>query len=96
MLVKEIPEVIRVKLTSDRIDTPHADIMEHGFTVAKEQDDGSHKYVQLVAELQILSAALESERYRFKDLSKFRNKPEVQESLQRKNKGLACILGGGN
>ncbi|MGH8580591.1 MAG: hypothetical protein ACREVK_10900 [Gammaproteobacteria bacterium] len=91
VLVKEIPEVIRVKLTSDRNDTPHADIMEHGFTVAKEQDDGSHKYVQLVAELQILSAALECERYRFKDLSKFRNKPEVQESLQR-IKGLLASL----
>lgn len=91
VLVKEIPEVIRVKLTSDRIDTPHAEIVNHGFEVAKEQDDGSHKYVQLVAELQILSAALESERYRFKNLNKFRNKTEVQESLQRIKSLLASL-----
>jgi hypothetical protein len=92
VLVKEISEVIRVKLTSDRIDTPHAKIVNHGFSVAKEQDEGSHKYVQLVAELQILSAALESERYLFKNLNKFRNKTEVQESLQRV-KGLLASLG---
>lgn len=92
VLVKEIPEVIRVKLTSDRIDTQHAEIVNHGFDVAKEQDDGSHKYVQLVAELQILSAALESERYRFKNLNNFRKKTEVQESLQR-IKGLLASLG---
>ena len=92
VLVKEIPEIIRLKLTSDRIDRPHAEIVNHGFDVANEQADGSHKYVPLVAELQILSAALESERYKFKNLNKFRNKTEVQESLKR-IKGLLASLG---
>ena len=47
---------------------------------------------QLVEELQNLSAALESERYRFKNLNKFRDKTEVQESLQRIT-GLLASLG---
>lgn len=91
ILVKEITEVIRVKLTSDCIVTPHAEIAKHGFDLAKEQDDGSHKYVQLVVELQNLSAALESERYRFKNLVKFREKTEVQESLRRIKDLLASL-----
>lgn len=91
VLVKEIPEVIRVKLTSDQMHKPHAEIVNHGFNVAKQQYDESHNYVQLVAELQILAAALESERYQFKNLNKFRNKAEVQESLQRIKSLLASL-----
>lgn len=81
ILVKQIPEAIRIKLTTDRIGKPHAEVVEEGFNEAKEQEEKSHKYVQLVTELQALSAALESERYRFKELKKFRNKAEVKTSV---------------
>ena len=37
----------------------------------------------LIDEFQLLSTILESERYRFKNLKKFRNKQEVQESIER-------------
>jgi hypothetical protein len=83
VLVKQIPDVIRIKLTTARIQVNHAGIVEESFQEAKEQQDQSHKYVQLVAELQTLSAVLESERVRFKNLKDFRNKKEVQESLER-------------
>lgn len=83
ILVKQIPDAIRIKLTTVRIDHPHAEVAEEGFNEAKEQEEKSHKYVQLVAELQALSAALESERFRFKELEKFRNKAEVKASVAR-------------
>lgn len=91
ILVKEIPEVLRVKLTSDRINTPYSELAAEAFIVAKQQDEGSHKYVQFVAELQILSAALESERYRFKDFGKFRSKPAVSESMENMKHLLASL-----
>jgi len=91
VVVKEIPEAIRARLTSDRYDTPHAELAKHGLDVAKEQDENSNNFLQLVAELQLLSGELECERYRFKDLYKFRNKKEVQDSLQRV-KDLLTIL----
>jgi hypothetical protein len=76
-------DVIRMKLTTTRIAQPHAEVVEQGFQEAKQQQDQSHKYVQLAAEFQILSAALESERVRFKKLKDFRKKAEVRESLAR-------------
>lgn len=83
ILVKQIPDAIRIKLTTDRIEHPHSDVVDEGFQEAKKQEEESHKYVQLVAELQALSAALESERFRFKELEKFRNKSAVTESVAR-------------
>jgi hypothetical protein len=83
VLVKQIPDVIRMKLTTTRIAQPHAEVVEQGFQEAKQQQDQSHKYAQLAAEFQILSATLESERVRFKKLKDFRKKAEVRESLAR-------------
>jgi hypothetical protein len=83
VLVKEIPEAIRVKLTTDRINAPHSEIAKEAFSLAKEQDDASHRWVQLISEFQSLSSALESERYNFKSLCDFRKKHEVKESLER-------------
>lgn len=83
VIVKQIPDVVRIKLTTTRISNSHAEVVDQGFQEASEQQDQSQKYAQLVTELQILSAALESERVRFKNLKKFRNKAEVQESLAR-------------
>lgn len=83
VLVKKIPEAIRIKLTTARIENSHAEVAEEGFNEAKQQEKKSHKYVQLVAELQVLSAALESERFRFTELKRFRNKAEVKASVAR-------------
>ncbi|MNY44891.1 hypothetical protein D3C86_1799560 [compost metagenome] len=88
VLAKQIPDVIRMKLTTTRIQKSHAEVVEQGFQEASEQQNQSQKYALLVAELQILSAALESERVRFKNLKKFRNKLEVQESLARLKKAF--------
>lgn len=91
VLVKEIPEVLRAKLTSDSLEENSEEIAEKGFVVAKEQDDRSHKFVLLVAELQTLSAALECERYTFKSLKKFKRKSEVKESIERIKSMLASL-----
>ena len=86
VLVKQIPDVIRVQLTTNCIQQSHKVVAEECFNVAEKQQDQSHKYAQLIAELQILSAALESERVRFKNLKEFRNKTEVKDSIARLNK----------
>lgn len=83
VLVHEIPETIRAKLTTTKLKHPHCQIVEECAKHAKEQDDESHKYLCLIDEFVILSNALESERYRFKTIKVFRNKPEVLESIER-------------
>jgi len=75
-----------MKLTTPRITKPHSEIVEEGFHLAQNQQDESHRYFLLASEFQSLSAALESERLRFKTLKNFRNKAEVKESLERLKK----------
>lgn len=84
ILVHEICDVIRSKLNSnDSINASHNQIVEDGFKIAKEQDDGSHRFIQLAAELQVLSSEFETEKYQFKNLHKFKEKPEVKASIER-------------
>ena len=89
VLVKQIPDAIRIKLTTTRIEHSHAEVTEEGFKEAKLQEEKSQRFVQLVAELQVLSAALESERFRFRELKKFQNKAEVKASVARLKKLFA-------
>ncbi len=91
VLEHEIPETIRVKLTTNKFKYPHSQFCEESFKHAKEQDDESHKYLCLIDEFVFLSKALESERYRFKTIEKFRNKPKVVESIKRIKKSLASL-----
>lgn len=92
ILVKEIPEAIRVKRTTDRMATSHAQIAEDAFRHAKQQmDDAQRLHVPLISEFQALSVALESERYRFKELNRFREKQEVKSSLERVRELVARI-----
>ncbi|OYQ40116.1 hypothetical protein CHU94_12365 [Rhodoferax sp. TH121] len=83
VLVKQIPDAIKIKLTTTRIEHAHTEVVEEGFKEAKLQQEKSQRYVQLIAELQVLSAALESERFRFAELKSFRNKAEVKASIDR-------------
>ena len=74
-----------MKLTTDRIDAPYSEVAEEGFEEARQQQDNSHRYVQLLTEFQNLSATLESQRFRFSKLKKFKNRQEVRDSVARLN-----------
>lgn len=82
-LVHEITEAIRAKLSTNIVNATHSQVVEHCFSHAKEQNDESHRYLALTDEYSFLSSVLESKRYRFKTLKKFRNNAKVKESIQR-------------
>lgn len=86
VLVNQIPDVLRVKLTTDKISSPFAEVAEEAFEEARKQQNLSHKYVELLTALQDLSSALESKRFKFKNLGDFRNTTQAKETIARLNR----------
>jgi hypothetical protein len=77
----EIPEVIRVHVTSQVKDATPEELAEEGFKVVNDLNAKHLKYIRLVEELQTLSTALESEKFTFKSIRSFPDKPLVAASV---------------
>lgn len=90
-LVKEVPEAIRLALTTDRVGGTVSQVAEHAFNVALQLNKQHIKYIALIQELQILSTLLESERFTLKSIKAFAKKKEVSGSAARIKSLLADI-----
>jgi hypothetical protein len=91
VITKEIPEVIRVKVSGELINNSHHEIIESAFQTAREQNEKSHVYVQLISEFQDLATALETERFTFKNLINFKKNKNVKISLKRVSETLKLL-----
>lgn len=81
ILTKEIPETIKLRITGERINSPHREIAESAFEIAREKEEESHKYIRLISELQDLATSLESETFTFKKIDKFKNNKNVKSLI---------------
>jgi len=82
-ITKEIPDAIRIKLTTARIPIDPKSIAEAMAAELKRLHDDSHKFAVLTRELQALGQVLERERLNFKSVLKFSERPQVKELLTR-------------
>lgn len=83
VITKEIPDTIKLKLTSDRIVEETKEIVDSLFKTLKEIDAESHKYACLTRELHALGHMLETERLSFKGIVKLAERVEVKNLLAR-------------
>lgn len=78
---KEIPEMIRLKLTTSKISDDIDKIVEDSFKRLEELQKESHKFEILTRELEALAGMLQTENLTFKKVLKFRNQPRVKASV---------------
>lgn len=76
-ITKEIPEAIRIKLTTDLIKEGPEQMVDEMFNQLQDIDKESHKFASLIRELHTLGLLLESERLSFKKLVKVSQRPDV-------------------
>ena len=82
-ITKEIPDLIRLKLTTDRIASEPGEIAEAMFEKLKGINEESLKYACLTHGLHELSLMLETEPLRFKRITKFSQRVAVKNLLNR-------------
>jgi SRSO17 transposase len=92
VITKEIPDTIKLKLTSDRIAKETKEIVDSLFKTLKDIDAESHKYACLTRELHALGLMLETERLSFKGIMKLAERVEVKNLLARLKADLADEL----
>jgi len=83
VITKEIPETIRVKLTTTLIVTEPEQLAEALFRQLEEMDKESHKYASFTREMHTLGLILETERLSFKKLIKLSGRAEVKDIVKR-------------
>jgi len=77
----EIPDAIKTKLTTEKIEAEHSAIVEEAFKhLAKLQKD-SHRFARFSGELNNLAAILEQEKLSVKKIQDFKLKDEVKKSI---------------
>jgi hypothetical protein len=91
-ITKEIPEAIRIKLTTARIQMDPKSMAEAMAAELKQLHDDSHKFAVLTRELQVLGQMFERERLNFKSVLKFSERPQVEELLTRLRSAFAEAL----
>lgn len=82
-VVKEIPEIIRLNLTTTKISADIAQVVESSMELVQQFDTESHKLSALTRELEVVAGTLQTEDMRFKSVLAFRNKPEIKASVVR-------------
>jgi hypothetical protein len=82
-ITKEIPETLRLKLTTNRITSELGDIAAGMFDELKHIDNESHKFACLIRELHALGLMLETQHLNFKSISRFPERAEVKNLLKR-------------
>ena len=83
MVTNEIPETIRLKLTTTKLNADIKRIAEESFKHMKELEDKSHKFSVLTRELEALAGMFQTENFTFKNVLAFNEKAEVKESIER-------------
>jgi hypothetical protein len=91
-ITKEIPEIIRLKLTTDLIAREPEEIAAAAFEELKNIADKSHKFAYLTRALHALGLMLETERLNYKSIAKFSKRAEVTNLLQRLQTDFAAEL----
>ena len=82
-VANEIPETIRLKLTTSKLNAEIKHIAEESFKYLKELEEKSHKFGVLTRELEALAGLLQTENLTFKNVLAFNEKPEVKASIER-------------
>ena len=82
-VTKEIPEAIRLKLTTNKLGADIKHIAEKSFEHLKELDEKSHKFAGLTRELEALAGTLQTENLSFKKVLAFHEKPVVRAAIER-------------
>jgi hypothetical protein len=82
-ITKEIPETLRLKLTTNRITREPGEIATAMFNELKQIDNESHKFACLIRELHALGLLLETQRLNFKSISRFPERTEVKNLIKR-------------
>jgi hypothetical protein len=91
-VTKEIPETIRLKLTTNKINADIAQVIEMGKKLVQKLDADSHRFAALTRELEVVASMLQTENMKFKNVLAFRNKPEIKASVERLEKEFADEL----
>jgi hypothetical protein len=91
-ITKEIPETIRLQLSTDLITSEPQTIANAMFEELNRIDDESHKFACLTRELHALGLMLETERPSFKSIAKFSKRAEVKDVIKRLERDFADEL----
>jgi len=88
----EIPDTIRLKLTTTKITADIAEIVKKGMELVQKLDDESHKFAVLTRELEAIAGTLQTEDMRFKNVLAFRDRPEIKLAVKRLEKAFEAEL----
>lgn len=89
---KEVPETIRLKLRTTKIDVDIEKIVEESFQHLQKLHEESHKFAVLTRELEALAGMLQTEDLTFKKVLAFRNQAAVKASVDRLEKAFSDQL----
>lgn len=82
VVAREIPDAIRLKLTSTKVNADVQTIVDQSFRHLKELHEDSFKFANLTRELEALANALQSEKLSFKRVAAFHERPEVKSAIK--------------
>ncbi len=82
MFVREVPEAIRIRCTTDRIKMGRPEMAEQIIADMRARHDEVFKYANLQAELHKLGKILESEQLSWKAIEKFSLRPNVKNIVK--------------
>jgi hypothetical protein len=92
-VTKEVPETIRIKLTTNKINAEISEIVEESFKHLEKLNAESHKFALLTHELEGLAQILqETKNITFKKVNAFRNRQKVKAAIDRLEKAFSDQL----
>lgn len=83
LVTKEIPEVIRIKLTTDNIPTDIDQIVDDSIKQLEKRQEERYSYTILTRELEALAGLFQTKKFTFKKVLKFRNQASVRAAVDR-------------
>jgi hypothetical protein len=95
-ITKEIPETIRLKVTTGLIAKGPKQLADELFQELWEIDNQSHKFASLTRVLHDLGHMLETKRLNFKSIVKLHGQPEVKQLINRLQTEFASELENGS
>jgi len=82
MFTREIPEAIRLRLTTTLMCLPAKDMAEQMMHDLKKKHDAGLKFAGLIRALYGIGLILESEKLRLKAVAQFASRPDVKQLMQ--------------
>ena len=92
IVTKEIPDTIRLKLTTDEISATTESIVENALSHLHKLHEESFEYGILTQELLNIADTLQAEPMKLKNIYKFRKKPEVISAIERLERSFSNKL----